>query len=357
MVLGVRELIPHSKPTLGKDDAEAVKKTVLSGHAGMGQKTKEFENALARYVGVKEAAAVSSGTAALHLALLSLGVGRGDEVIMPSFVCPALLDAALYVGAKPVVVDVNEYDCNISAKEARAKTSARTKAIIVPHLFGLPAELDELLELGIPVIEDCAHSLGARYKGKRVGSFGEASIYSFYATKMICAGEGGMVASDNLELIERVRDLRDYTGGKSFALRFNYKMSDLNASLGLSQLKKLDSFVRERKRIAALYQKGFSNFPLVLPREFLDREHVFYRYVVRTKYPEAFRKRMLEKGVACGYGVREPLHNFLSLKPSHFPASEKLASSVVSIPIYPSLSKQEAREIIEAVEETCSDLS
>ena len=185
------QMIPHSRPTLDQKEELAVAAILSSGQVVQGEETQRFETALASEIGVVGAAAVSSGTAALHLALLALEIGEGDEVVIPSFVCPALLNAIRYVRATPVLADINREAFNIDVRDLERRLTGKTRAIIVPHMFGLPADIDDITALGIPVIEDCAQSLGSRYRGAPTGSFGVLSVFSFYATKVICTGEGG----------------------------------------------------------------------------------------------------------------------------------------------------------------------
>ena len=217
-----------------------------------GKKVLEFEAKVSRYLGVKAGVAVNSGTSALHLALLALNIGPGDEVMVPSFVCSALLNAVSYTGASARIVDVKADDFNISPVEVKKKLNKKVKAIIVPHMFGYPADLKELLSFGVPVIEDCAQSIGADYRGRKAGSFGVLSICSFYATKVMTTGEGGMVLSNQTKILDRIRDLRQYDHALNFQTRYNYKMTDFQAALGLSQLQRLPEFIKRRKQIAQI---------------------------------------------------------------------------------------------------------
>ena len=194
-----QHIIPHSKPSLGLKEVAALMRVMQSGQIAQGTAVDVFEKELAQITGVKGAVAVSSGTAALHLGLLALGIGKGDEVLLPSYVCTALLNAIHYTHATPRLVDIHPDSFNIDASMVKKSLSKRSKAIIVPHLFGLPADLDDLLAMGVPVIEDCAHALGMSYHGKTVGGFGVFSFASFYATKLITTGEGGG-ASDPFQL-------------------------------------------------------------------------------------------------------------------------------------------------------------
>ena len=351
-------MIPHSRPTLDKDDIKEVVKVIQSGQIAQGEVVRKFEKKLSRFIGVKDAVAVSSGSAALHLSLLVLGIGKEDEVILPTYLCTAPLNAIRYVGADPVLCDINLMDFNIDVEEVKDKINKKTKAIIVPHIFGTPCQIDELQGFGIPIIEDCAHSIGAKYKGRRVGSFGKVSIFSFYATKMLTTGEGGMILSNSQKILNKIRDLRDYDEKKDYKVRYNYKLSDIQAGLGCSQLSKIPTFISKRKKIASVYNKEFERCDFKLPsvlgrhkcRPYKDRESVFYRYVIRvkgnvTKGLNELRRR----GIVCRRPIFKPLHRYL--KVGGFKNSEEVYNSAISIPIYPSLADEEIRKVVAEVKE------
>jgi len=341
-------LIPHSRPSLGKEEIKKVTEVITSGEIAQGKLVKKFEEKITQFVGIKGGVATSSGTAALHLALLSLGIKRGDEVILPSYLCTAPLNAINYVGAKPILCDINDYNYNISFADAKIRITKKTKAIVVPHLFGFPAEIDRFLTLGIPIIEDCAQIIGARYKGKMVGSFGTISIFSFYATKMLTCGEGGMLLSNSEKILSVARDLRDYDEKENYLIRYNYKMTDLQAALGLVQLDKLSFFIRRRKEIAKKYTLAFQKCNFELPYGQDEQEPVFYRYVVKTKGNlEKYLVLLNREGIICRRPIYKPLHQYLRL--SDFPNTKKAWNTALSIPIYPSLSDSEIRKIISIV--------
>ena len=345
-------MISHSKPTLDQDDYQEVMDVLKSGHLVQGEKVVGFEKELSSFIGVESGVAVSSGTAALHLSLIALGVGKEDEVIIPSYVCSALLNAVLYVGAVPVLADIDRVTFNISVDDLKKKITKRTKTIIVPHMFGLPADIDEILSLGIPVIEDCAQSAGSKYKSGCTGGFGVLSIFSFYATKMLSTGEGGMVLSNDGGLIRAVRDLRDYDEKENYSVRYNYKMTDIQAALGISQLKKLTSFIERRKEIAGLYSEALQGMNFPIPAVPEGREHIYYRYVVLDRNSSNFMEAMQKKGIDCKRPVYKPLHKCLGL--SGFPVTDEIFQQGVSIPIYPSLSDDEVRKIIDAMKNLLS---
>jgi dTDP-4-amino-4,6-dideoxygalactose transaminase len=342
-------IIPHSRPTIERSDIEAVTEVLTSGKIAQGEKVREFENALARYVGRKHGVAVSSGTSALHLALLGLGIGAGDEVIMPSYVCSSPYFATLYTGAAPTIVDIDLSNLNICANALKSRISSKTRAIIVPHMFGNPAEIDSLLELGIPIIEDCAQSLGAEYRSHLVGSYGELSVFSFYATKMITTGEGGMVLTDDEKWFTKIADLRDYDNKALLPTKYNYKMTDLQASLGLNQLMRLPRFIEQRRHIASLYNDSLLEYDVGLPDFYVESKPVFYRYVIMLEKMDRIREKARSKGIICEKPVFMPLHR--NLKEFECPNSDRVHQRALSIPLYPSLSRNEIDYVLAGLEQ------
>ena len=306
---------------------------------------ERFEREMARKLKCRHAAAVSSGTAALHLALLALGVRPGDRVAMPSYVCTALVHATALVGAEPLLVDVDPTTFNLDPDDLRRRLRRRTKAVIVPHMFGLPARIRDIQSRGVPVIEDCALALGARCGKKPVGSVGALAIASFYATKVIATGEGGMVLGDRDRLIEKVRDSRSYDGRPRHGRRFNYKMTDLQAALGRVQLRRLSKFLARRRRLASLYVREWRDGPWDLPS--LEDGHTFYRFVVR---PHSRTGHLLDeldrRGIEARRPVFRPLHRYLGL--SGFPGADEAYRRAVSIPLYPALRTPEVQRVVRA---------
>lgn len=336
-------IVPHSRPLIDQKDIEAVTEVLASGSIAQGKKVREFEKELALYVGTKHAIACSSGTAALHLSLVSLGVRSGDDVIIPSYVCTSPYFATLYTGAKPRIVDIDQADMNICAETAKKRLTRKAKAVVAPHMFGNPAELDELLELGIPLVEDCAQALGAEYHDKKVGKFGALSVFSFYATKMITTGEGGMILTNDEEFYDRIIDIRDYDKKPLMPLKYNYKMTDFQAALGLSQLKKLRKFITRRKQIAAFYDEQFSKFGVIPPRNIPHKKPVFYRYVLAVNKLNYIREVAREKGVICEKPVWKPLHRFYPS--AKCPNSDHVWNHTLSVPLYPNLTEEETEYV------------
>jgi len=337
--------IPHSQPSLGAEEQRAVRRVVASGHLAEGKEVNRFEREMARRSRCRHAVAVSSGTAALHLALLALGVKEGDRVAMPSYVCAALLHAAQLAGAEPLLIDVDPTTFNLDPQDLRRRLRSRTKAVIVPHMFGLPARFVEIEACGVPVIEDCALALGANYHGKPVGSLGVLSVVSFYATKVIATGEGGMVLGNQARFIEEVRDLKGYDGRRTHRRRFNYKMTDLAAALGRAQLRKLSRFLAARRRLASLYVRELKDGSWELPP--LERGHSFYRFVARPpRATNRILKELARRGVEAQRPVFRPLHRYLGLE--GFPGTEEAYRRAVSLPLYPALSSVDAQRVVRA---------
>ena len=353
----MNRIIPHSKPTLGKEEELAVAEVIRSGNIAQGEKVAEFEQAVADYIGRKYAVAVSSGFAALHLGLLGLGRSTHDLTLIPSYTCKALYYVAAITGAVGIMDENDPFPFFSPA------TSTKVAAII-PHTFGFANLNYKKVPDNVDLIEDCATAIGGMYDGKMMGSFGKISVFSFYATKMITTGEGGMVLTDDFQIVEKVRSLRDYTIDNvddGFGrLRFNYKMTDMAAAMGLCQLKKLPEFLDRRWNLSGLYQellthrsdlkfnnavKGVYNRPAI------------HRYIVKllNHNPTEVISKMKERGIMCGYGVRRPLHRIMDLDPKDFPEAEKLANEVISLPLYPTLTEHDVQYIVKNFLEVLND--
>jgi dTDP-4-amino-4,6-dideoxygalactose transaminase len=342
-------IIPHSRPTLSDDDAERVARVVRGGQIAQGPEVAALEQELARFLGVAAAAAVSSGSAALELALRAVDVGPGDEVIIPTYVCDALYHAVTRCGATPVLADADPETLGLSAADAARRRTPRTRAIIAVHPFGLAVDLADLQRLGVALVEDCAQTLGATVGGRPVGARGVLAVCSFYATKLLTTGEGGAVAG-SADLVGRVRDMRDYDGRTGLAPRFNYKMTDVQAALGRGQLPRLGTFIARRRVLAARYRAALARAPRCrVPADAADR-HVYHRFVVAVDTPlDPVLAHLERRGVAARRPVFRPIHRALGL--SGYPNAERLWTECLSIPCYPLLTDGEADTVTAALAE------
>ena len=340
------EIIPHSRPSVDEVEMHALQNVLTSGQLAQGPQVIAFEEELGSFHGLPSGVATSSGTAALHLALLSLGVGPGDEVLLPSYVCSAPLHAAYHSGATPVLVDVDPATSNMDPDDLKKRLTSKSKAIIAVHLLGLPADMDAILALGLPVIEDCAQSLGANLGGQMLGTLGAISICSFYATKLITTGEGGMLLSHDPGLLARARDLRDYDKRDDFNVRFNYKMTDIQAALGRSQLEKLERFLDQREELAGVYRDHLASLPCTLPPPHKGR--IYYRYVISVRQDVLdLIQGLARDGIEAARPVYRPLHKYLNLE--GYSGTEMAWNSHLSLPIHPSLSSNEVRRVCQAL--------
>ncbi len=338
----MRKRVPHSRPVIGPEDERAVLRVLRGGQLGGGAEVGAFESALERFAGGGRATAVHTGSAALHLALLGLGVRPGDRVLLPTYVCAAVLNAVRYCGAEGVLADVDPATANLDPDDVRRRLRARTAAMIVPHMFGRPAPVADLLRLGVPVIEDCAMALGAD-----VGRRGAAAVYSFYATKLIATGHGGAVLANERGIAGRIRDLVEYDNRDVYRVRHNYRMSALCAALGRSQLARLPDFIKRRRRIAEYYCE-------TLALGEAPAGHVFYRFLVKAGPVDRFVRFMASRGVECKRPVYRPLHRTLGRRAGEFPGAEELHRSWASLPIHPGLRDGERNRVARAVLEARS---
>lgn len=346
-----RPAVQHSRPFVGKEEQDAALAVVASRNLAQGEKVLELERRWCERTGTAAAAAVSSGLSALRLALVALGVGAGNEVIMPAYSCVALLNAALAVGATPVLADVNEGEWRLSPADVRRRITKRTKAIIAVHLFGMPVDMEKLSRFGVPVIEDCAHGIGGRTGTAEFGNAGAVSIASFYATKMLCAGEGGILASHDGALVARARQARDYGDQVSSPYHLNDKMTDLEAALALVQLDKLETMLTARADRARRYSDWLAPLAgreLTLPEDVPGR--IWYRYAVRLQRQRA--AEIVERMQTHGVRAEQPVWDLRADK--HWNDGLKTTAlafdRVLSLPLYPDLSEFEQRMVCAALE-------
>ncbi|MDD3925772.1 MAG: DegT/DnrJ/EryC1/StrS family aminotransferase [bacterium] len=357
--------IPIARPNISERTKARVMDVLGSGFIASGTEVRNFEQAFAGYTGAAEGIATSSGTTALHVALLAAGIGPGDEVITTPFTFIATSNAVLYCGARAVFADVDPDTYNLDAQAVRraAEEHPGAKAVLVVHLFGLPCDMDAILdvaaEYGLTVIEDCAQAHGASYKGKMVGSIGLLSAFSFYPTKNMTCGEGGMVLTSDKELAERCRLLVNHGSAVRYqheVLGYNYRMTNIAAVIGSTQLEDLDDFINARSANAAGLTQGLAGLSgVVAPRVPEGCCHAFNQYTI--KVPEGrddLLKHLEREGI--GYGLfyprpsyRQPLYEELGYGDCRCPVAEDLSSQVVSLPVHPLLEKREIDRIIEVV--------
>ena len=358
-------MIPIARPQMGEEEKEMVWSALSSGMLAQGARVRELEERFATYVGVPHAVATSSGTTALHLALLASGVGVGDEVITVPFTFIASANSILYTGARPVFVDVDERTFNMDPSLIESAISPRTRAILPVSLYGQPADLPAISAIaerhGLALIEDAAQSHGAAVGERRSGSWG-AGCFSFYPTKNMTTGEGGMVTTADAALADQVRLTREHGMRVRYhhdTVGYNFRMTDIHASIGLAQLDKLPGYNLRRRAIAARYDAELQG--VILPVAPLGVTHVYHQYTIRVTARDAFVERLRDLGIGTGIYYPIPVHRqkpFVALGygDGHYPVTDLLTEQVVSIPVHPSLSDDEVSEVIAAVNRVAAEL-
>ena len=353
-------MIPISKPFLGKEEKRAVLKVLDSGFLAQGPKVEEFEKRFAKYIGAKYAIATSSGTTALHIALLAHGIKKGDEVITSPFTFIASVNAILYCGAKPVFVDIGE-DFNINPDLIKQKITRKTKVILVVHLYGYPAQMDKIMKIAkkynLAVIEDACQAHGASIRGKKVGSFG-IGCFSFYPTKNMTTGEGGMITTNDKKIAETARLLRNHGMKIRYyhdILGFNFRMTDIAAAIGLEQLKKLEKFNKKRISNANYFNNNIKTKGIILPSVAKSYYHVFHQYTIRisnesSKSREEIIKILSNNGIGSAIYYPLPVYGqkpYIKLGyKNRFSVTEKYTKEVLSIPVHPSLTQRDLKKIV-----------
>lgn len=370
-----KDLIRINEPLIGEEEIDAVIEVLRSGiltdKSGMGPRVVEFERRFAEYTGAKYAVAVSSGTAALHAALLTAGVGPGDEVILPSFTFSATAEAVLLTGAKPVFADIDEETYTITLESVENVLSRKTRAIIPVDLYGLPVDMDPILEMAekrdISVIEDAAQSLGATYNNKPIGGIAHLTCFSFYASKNVTTGEGGMITTDDDDLVEALRMIRTHGESKPYwveRLGHNYRMTEMQAAMGIVQLQKLPKNLEKRRENAAiLTEKLRRTKKLMLPFETENRRHAWHLYTVRVKGANrGKRNKIIEylrsKRVSADVYYPTPVHllpyyrRVFGFKKGMLPNAEKASSQVISLPVHPRLTPEDLDSIAKTLKKS-----
>ena len=374
-------------PVTGEEEARAIRKVILSGNFASGKNVEEFENKYADYIGVENAAAVNSGTAALHVALAVMGIGPGDEVIVPPLTFMSTITSVLHQNAIPVFADIDSDTFCLSPEEIKKSITTRTKAIIPVHLYGNSADMDEIMKIAnernLFVIEDCAQAHGTEYKERKVGGIGHIGVFSFFATKHMTTGEGGMLTSNNEEWVKKSRIIRSHgliNRDDHIYLGYNYRMNEIAAAMGLVQLNKLDSFNEQRIKnsLFLLNELGRINTNWFrIPKLSKDIKHTFFwcPLVVNTENGFATRdvvEKLKEKGIEVRQRYQEPLYkqkviqelspypngcpftcqpesNIPNYKSLNLPNVEVLAGNIIGLPNHPELNQEDLEYILEVV--------
>lgn len=350
-------MIPIARPIIGEEEKKAVLKVLDSGIIAQGPKVKAFEDVFADYIGVNHAIATNNGTSALHTALLACGIGKGDEVITTPFTFIATTNSILYCGARPVFSDIDRKTFNINPEEIKEKITERTKAVLIVHLYGQACDMKAITEIcedyNLKLIEDACQAHGAEYKGVKAGNFGDAACFSFYPTKNMTTGEGGMITTSNEAIAEKARVIREHGSRVRYqheVLGYNYRMTDIAAAIGIEQLKKLEGFNKKRIENAAKFTSGLKDMegietPYVAP----DLRHVFHQYTLRVKNREKVVKVMEKAGIGYGIYYPVPVHKqklYKDYKDKKLPEAEEASRKVLSLPVHPGIGEKEIDYII-----------
>lgn len=362
--------VPLSEPYIDEEDIHSIEQALREKRLSQGKYVEKFEKEFAKYVGIKHAIAVSNGTAALHLALAAIGIGPGDEVLVPSFSFIATANCVLYQDAKPVFIDIDPLTCNIDPLKIRKKINKRSRAIIPVHYAGQPCDMNGINEVAtrfkLHVIEDAAEAHGALYKGRKVGSLGHIACFSFYPNKNMTTGEGGMVTTDDDQIAEKVRLIRSHGQDHQYhhiVLGYNYRLTDIQAALGLTQLKRLDWIIKRKARAAEYYAERLSELangkvrsPYVAPYA----THTYMLYPVRF---QSRRERNLTLRKFAESGVEATIHfppihlqplyrNLFGYSKGFLPITEKVAETILSIPLYPHITQEDQNYVLKIIQET-----
>ena len=353
-------MIPISKPYIGDAEKEAVMEVLESGFLVQGPRTVAFEEKFAQNCEVKNAVAVSSGTSALLIALLANGVGPGAEVITSAFTFAATANAIIFAGATPVFVDIDEDTFNLNPDEVEKAVTSRTKAVLPVHLYGYMCDMDRLVDIAkrhnLVIVEDACQSVMATFKGKKAGSFGTGT-FSLYATKNIMSGEGGMITTNDDEVAQKCRLLRNHGMARRYYhdfLGFNFRMTDLQSAIGLAQIERLDGFTSKRRQNAEYFNQHLGS--VITPKTKPDYGHVWHQYTIRVngkRNRDDALKQLNEDGIGAGVYYPVPLHHQAYIRDLvgdiSLPITERMAKEVISLPVHPLLTESELAYIVEQV--------
>jgi perosamine synthetase len=370
-------MIPIAKPYLTEEEAKAAYDTILTGWITQGPKVQEFEEKFAAYTGAKYAVAVSNCTTALHLSMIAAGIGQGDEVICPSMSYIATANAVNYVGAMPVFAEVQPDTYNLDPVDVEKRITGKTRAILLVHQIGMPADIDAFKQLSdkykLKLIEDAACAAGSAYKGSKIGSHSELVCFSFHPRKVISTGDGGMITTNREDYCQRLKLLRQHGMSVNDRVRheaskiifedhveigYNYRMTDIQAAVGIKQLEKLDWIVEQRKKIAAAYNQAFSNmdfFRLPVEEKGYSSNYQSYSIYLKDSCPvprNSFMQQLLDKGIASRRGIMTA-HRETAYKSSQehvrLTVSEDLQDNSIILPLYVPMKEQEINYVIESV--------
>jgi dTDP-4-amino-4,6-dideoxygalactose transaminase len=367
------DIIPVSRPSLGDEELASVKTVFDSCWLGLGAQVFEFEQGIQKFLGAKHAVCTNTGTTALHLALDALGIGRGDEVIVPSFTFVATAQAITATGAKPVFCDIHADDLNMDVSDVKAKITKKTKAILPVHYRGIPCDMDEILELAerheLRVVEDAAHAFGSSYKKKKIGSFGDVACFSFDPIKNISCGEGGAVVFQDDALLERMQQKRilgidkdtwsRYRNERSWfydvvTSGYRYHMSNISAAIGLVQLKKFEPMNRRKIEVAKRYDAAFKDLEGVTLLKNNGYEDIgLFVYILKIQHR---RNELMDflatRGVGSGiHYIPSHVFTFYKEKGIHLPVTEQIYNEILTLPLFPDITDSQVNQVIDAVRE------
>jgi perosamine synthetase len=362
------ERVPLSNPDISKADIDAVVKVLKSPRLSLGPKLVEFEKVFARYVGMAHAVAVNSGTSALHLVVRALGVGPGHEMITSPFTFVATSNCALFEGAEPVFVDIDEETWNMDVTKIEAAITKKTRLLMPVHIFGRPMEMDRVMKIArrheLPVVEDACEALGATYKKRMVGTFGVASTFAFYPNKQMTTGEGGMIVTDDDRIAGLAKSMRNQgrdpnAGWLAHArLGYNYRLADINCALGITQLARIEKFIAARQRVAERYIRNLSPVEeLVMPAPYREGRLSWFVFVIRladrftARHRDAVMAHLSSRGIGTN-NYFSPVHlqkfyrEQFGYRPGDFPVTEKIAARTIALPFHNRLTPKDQDLVI-----------